>query len=281
MIAPYPNPLNGDQLTALYLGLLLDERLRERLAAEGAEAVAANAGELDCLETVDLEELDTAARRFRSNIWRLGRGGSLAAAFPCSLRIFAAAGVRDSELLSGFLGSRHFASFRLVPYTGTGLSVEESFASFLLDVAESERARLATAGSDDAAAVRETVLHELMIALFTALACEQPLSFVIGAEGIVTTDRGHAALRHYSPAALALWGEGTARPGATARNQTAGHKPAPAAAAADQAVPYAYFATPAGLACGVVSARVAMAFETAPTPQRDAARGALAQRGLW
>lgn len=281
MIAPSVNPLTGDQLTALYLSLLLDERLRERLAAEGAEAVAANAGELECLETVDLEELDTAARRFRSNIWRLGRGGSLAATFPRSLRIFAAAGVRDAELLSGFLGSRHFASFRLVPYTGAGLSVEESFASFLLDVAETERARLAAAGSDDPATVRETVLHELMIALFTALACEQPLSFVIDAEGIVTTDRGHAALRHYSPAALALWGEGTGRPGGVARPQTAGHETAPAATAADQAVPYAYFATPAGLACGVVSARVAMAFQAAPTPQRDAARGALARRGLW
>ncbi|MEU7861425.1 hypothetical protein [Nonomuraea sp. NPDC049141] len=263
MSAPGVRSLDGERLTELIMRLLLDSRLRERLATEGAAAVAADAGELECLETIDLDELDAAARRFRSNIWRLGTGGSLAATFPRSVSLFAATGVGvgvgtgtgtgtgEAELLDGFLGSPSFARFRLIPYSGSGVSVEEAFASYLLGLAGTR---------PDAAILRETVDHELMIALFTALACEQPLSFVIESEGIVETDRGHAALRRYAPAALASWGE---------------------AAAGDGAVPYAYFATPAGVTRGVVSERVAAAFAATPTAESDAARRALSRRGLW
>ncbi|MEU4230990.1 hypothetical protein AB0F17_42435 [Nonomuraea sp. NPDC026600] len=251
MSTPVVRSLDGEQLADLIMRLLLDGRLRERLATEGAVAVAADAGELECLETIDLDELDAAARRFRSNIWRLGTGGSLASTFPRSVSLFAAAGVGEAELLDGFLGSPSFARFRLIPYSGAGVSVEEAFASYLLSLAETR---------PDTAILRETVDHELMISLFTALACEQPLSFFIGSEGIVETDRGHAALRRYAPAALVSWGE---------------------AAAGDGAVPYAYFATPAGVTRGVVSERVAAAFAAIPTAESDAARRALSRRGLW
>ncbi|MCA2228884.1 hypothetical protein [Nonomuraea aurantiaca] len=255
MSAPVARSLDGEQLADLIMRLLLDGRLRERLATDGAAAVAAGAGELECLETIDLDELDAAARRFRSTIWRLGAGGSLASAFPRSVSVFAAAGVGDAELLDGFLGSPRFSRFRLIPYSGPGVSVEEAFAAFLLDLAE---ARLS-----DAVILRETVGHELMIALFAALSCEQPLSFVIESEGIVETGRGHAALRRYAPASLASWGE------ATGDGDQAGD------------VPYAYFATPAGVSRGVVSERVAAAFAATPTAESDAARRALSRRGLW
>lgn len=244
--------LDGDQLTDLIVRLLIDSNLRERLATEGARAVASNAGELECLETIDLKELDTTARRFRSGIWRLGRG-SIRASFSMSLRMLSSLGAEDTELLSGFLASRHFGRFRLIPYTGPGLSVEECFASFLLDLADAE--------FGGATVLRETVSHELMIALFAALACDQPLSFVIATQGIVETGRGHAALRWYSPDSLATWKEGGAGASAT--------------------VPYAYFATSAGVARGAVSDRVAAAFEPVPTTEGDSARRQLSQRGLW
>ncbi|MGW0803428.1 hypothetical protein [Nonomuraea sp. NPDC002799] len=247
--------LDGEGLADLIMRLLLDGRLRERLAAEGAVAVAANAGELECLETIDHDELDAAARRFRSAIWRLGARGSLGSAFPFSLRLLAAAGIGESELLDGFLGSPRFGRFRLIPYSGPGLSVEEAFAAFLLDLAGERGTPL-----PGAAILRETVVHELMINLFAALACEQPLSFVIESEGIVRTGRGHAALRRYAPAALASWGEAPAGGGT---------------------VPYAYFATPAGVTRGVVSERVAAAFAAVPTAESQAARDALSRRGLW
>jgi len=250
MTDPGPESLNGDQLADLITRLLLDGDLRDRLASEGAAAVAANAAELECLETVDLEELDTAARRFRSGIWRLGREGGLSFTFPRSLRMLAEAGAEGPALLSAFIGSRQFGQFRLVPYAGQGLCVEECFASFLLNVA----------GNNASSVVRETITHELMIALFTALATEQPLSFVIGAPSIIRTDRGHAALCSYSPTALAAWGE----------NGTEA-----------SAVPYAYFAVPGRVARGVVTSRVAAAFEAAPTAGGDAARRQLSRRGLW
>ena len=296
MSIPVARSLDGERLTELIMRLLLDRRLRERLAVEGAEAVAADAGELECLETIDLDELDAAARRFRSNIWRLGTGGSLASTFPRSLAMFAAAGIGDAELLDGFLGSSCFTRFRLIPYSGPGVSVEEAFASFLREPAETWQARPGAGPAADAAILRETVDHELMIALFTALACEQPLSFVIESEGIVETDRGHAALRRYTPAALASWGE--AAPGQTAPGQTAPTKAGASQAAASAAAatgaaaaaatgaaaagaPYAYFATPAGVTRGVVSERVAAAFAATPTAESDAARRALSRRGLW
>lgn len=263
MSAPVVRSLDGEQLADLIMRLLLDGRLRERLATDGAAVVAADAGELECLETIDLDELDSAARRFRSNIWRLGAGGSLASAFPRSVSVFAAAGIGDAELLDGFLGSPRFSGFRLIPYSGPGVSVEEAFAAFLLDLAEARRAPLA-----DAAILRETVGHELMIALFAALACEQPLSFVIESEGIVETGRGHAALRRYAPASLASWGEATTGAGQVGGGEAGG-------------VPYAYFATPAGVTRGVVSERVAAAFAATPTAESDAARRALSRRGLW
>jgi hypothetical protein len=253
--------LDGDQLTDLIVRLLIDSDLRERLATEGARAVASNTGELECLETIDHKELDTTARRFRSGIWRLGRGG-IRASFPMSLRMLSAADAEDTELLSGFLASRHFGRFRLIPYTGPGLSVEECFASFLLDFADAEFAGAGEARLPGGATLlRETVNHELMIALFAALACDQPLSFVIATQGIISTGRGHAALRWYSPDSLAAWKEGGAGVSAT--------------------VPYAYFTTSAGVARGVVSDRVAAAFEPVPTAEGDTARRQLSQRGLW
>jgi hypothetical protein len=250
MTNPAPRSLDGDQLTDLITRLLLDGDLRDRLASEGAAAVAANAAELECLETVDLEELDTAARRFRSGIWRLGREGGLGVTFARSLRMIAEAGLEAPALLTDFVASRHFRQFRLVPYTGQGLSVEESFASFLLDAV----------GQNASTVLRETIAHELMSALFTALATEQPLSFVIGAPAVIKTGRGHAALCSYSPAALAAWGE----------NRTEA-----------STVPYAYFAVPGRVARGVVTSRVAAAFEAAPTPEGDVARLQLSRRGLW
>ena len=250
MTGPGLEALDGDQLTDLITRLLLDGDLRDRLASDGAAAVAANAAELECLETVDLEELDTAARRFRSGIWRLGREGGLSFTFARSLRMLAEAGTEGPALLTAFIGSRQFGQFRLVPYAGPGLCVEESFASFLLDVAV-----------DNANAVlRETINHELMISLFTALATEQPLSFVVGSPSVVETSRGYAALCSYSPAALSAWGE----------KLTAG-----------SAVPYAYFAVPGRVARGVVTSRVAAAFEASPTAEGDAARHQLSRRGLW
>ncbi|MGI5451668.1 hypothetical protein ACQEWB_00465 [Streptomyces sp. CA-249302] len=111
--------------------------------------------------------------------------------------------------------------------------------------------------------------HELMLALFTALTCEQPLSFVIEAEGIVRTDRGHAVVRTYAAASVAAW--------ATTSGERPGAEPAEPA----EAVEYAYFATSAGLAHGVVSGRVAAAFEAEATDRRETARRALARRGLW
>jgi len=254
MTGPGLESLDGDQLTDLITRLLLDRDLRDRLASEGAAAVAANAAELECLETVDTEELDTAARRFRSGIWRLGREGGLSFTFPLSLRMLAEAGTEGPALLTAFIGSRQFGQFRLVPYAGAGRCVEECFASFLLDVA----------GDNASTVLRETITHELMIALFTALATEQPLSFVIGAPAVIKTGRGHAALCPYSPAALAAW----------AANRTE------ATSAAD-AVPYAYFAVPGRVARGVVSSRVAAAFEAVPTAEGDAARLQLSRRGLW
>ncbi|MGW0537975.1 hypothetical protein [Streptomyces sp. NPDC003032] len=266
MRAPLDASLNGQQLTDLLMRLLLDDRLRARLAAEDAEAVAESAGELECLATVDLVELDNAARQFRSSIWKLGRGGGIASAFPRSLRVLAAAGVKDAELLTGFLRSEDFGRFRLVPYTGRGLSAEEAFASYLLGFVAAQRTRLAAGGVAETVVLRETVVHELMLALFTALVCEQPLSFAIAAEAIVETGRGHATLRRYAPGSVASW----------VTRQTA----APLGASGEP-VPYAYFATPAGVASGVVSARVALAFETTPTAEGDAARRALSTRGLW
>jgi hypothetical protein len=247
MTGPGLESLDGDQLTELITRLLLDGDLRDRLARAGAAAVAANAAELECLETVDLEELGTAARRFRSGIWRLGREGGLPVTFSRSLRLLAESGTEGPALLAAFIGSRQFSQFRLVPYAGQGLCVEECFASFLLDVAEKE-------------VVRETITHELMIALFIALATEQPLSFVIGTPSIIQTSRGHAALCWYSPAALAAWGE----------KGTSG-----------SARPYAYFAVPGRTARGVVTSRVAAAFETTPTAEGEAARLQLSRRGLW
>ncbi|WOX16323.1 hypothetical protein [Streptomyces sp. N50] len=243
--------LDGEHLTDLLMRLLLDADLRARLADEGAEAVAADPGELECLASVDLAELDTTARRLRSQVWRPGSGGSLATTFPRSLRLLRDAGATEPDLLTGFLGSPHFARFRLIPYTAPGLSVEEAFASFLLDAAGS-------------GALRDTVTHELMIALFTALACEQPLSFVIEAEGIVRTDRGHAAVRAYAAASAAAWAAAAGEHSANA-----------------EAVRYAYFTTSAGLAHGVVSGRVAAAFEAEPSDRRETVRRALARRGLW
>lgn len=152
--------------------------------------MAADPGELECLASVDLAELDTTARRLRSQVWRPGSGGSLATTFPHSLRVLQGTGATESDLLTGFLGSPHFTRFRLIPYTAPGLSAEEAFASYLLEGVE-ERA------------LRDTVTHELMIALFTALTCEQPLSFVIEAEGIVPTERGHAAVRTYAASSVA------------------------------------------------------------------------------
>jgi hypothetical protein len=251
-------PLDADRLADLLVRLLLDSDLRGRLAAGGAVAAAANAGELECLETVDLKELDAAVRRFRSTVWRSGHGGNLAVAFPRSLRILATAGMSHTELLTDFLGSGDFRRFRLIPYAGPGVSVEEAFASFLLGLAETSQ----TAG---AGILRETIDHELLVCLFAALADERSPSFVIGVRGIVETGLGHAAIRRYSPAALASWGAswgGTTSPGTGT-------------------VPYAYFATPTRMAHGVVSERVAAAFETHPTAEGAAAREALARRGLW
>ncbi len=114
--------------------------------------------------------------------------------------------------------------------------------------------------------LRETVTHELMTALFTALVCEQPLSFDIAVEGIVTTGRGHAALRRYAPHSVASW---SGRPTPAARR------------AREEPVAYAYFATPAGVTRGAVSAGIAAAFETTPSAEGDAARRALCGRGLW
>jgi hypothetical protein len=254
MTSPGLESLSADQLTDLITRLLLDGDLRDRLGREGAAAVAANAAEQECLETVDLEELDTAARRFRSGIWRLGREGGLGATFPRSLRMIAEAGGEGPALLNAFIASRHFSQFRLVPYAGLGLSVEESFASFLLD-----------AGGPDASTVlRETITHELISALFTALATEQPLSFVIGTPAVIKTGRGHAALYSYAPASLAAWEE-NATDGGDAR----------------LSVPYAYFAVPGRVARGVITGRVAAAFEPPATPEGDAARLQLAKRGLW
>ncbi|MFK8844218.1 hypothetical protein [Streptomyces sp. Ac-502] len=258
--------LDGQQLTDLLMRLLLDERLRQRLAAEGAAAVASGAGELECLETVDLTELDSAARQFRTAIWKLGRNGGIASAFPGSLRILAAAGVKDAELLTGFLHSEEFGRFRLVPYTGRGLSAEEAFASYLLGFVAGHPERLASADVDAPVVLRETVTHELMTALFTALVCEQPLSFDIAVEGIVTTGRGHAALRRYTPRSVASWAD---RPTAAARQENG------------RPVAYAYFATPAGVTRGAVSAQITAAFETTPSAEGDAARRALSGRGLW
>ncbi|WP_405868053.1 hypothetical protein OG407_49485 [Streptomyces sp. NBC_01515] len=247
--------LDGERLTDLLMRLLLDADLRARLADEGAEAVAADPGELECLASVDLAELDTTARRLRSQVWRPGSGGSLATTFPHSLRVLQGTGATESDLLTGFLGSPHFTRFRLIPYTAPGLSAEEAFASYLLEGVE-ERA------------LRDTVTHELMIALFTALTCEQPLSFVIEAEGIVPTERGHAAVRTYAASSVATWGA------------TTGGRPSAEAQGADE-THYAYFTTPAGLAHGVVSGRVAEAFEAGPADRRETARRALARRGLW
>ncbi|WP_329352997.1 hypothetical protein OG226_49780 [Streptomyces sp. NBC_01261] len=247
--------LDGEQLTDLFLRLLLDADLRARLADDGAEAVAADAGELECLASVDLAELDTTARRLRSQVWRPGSGGSLATTFPRSLRVLQGTGTTESDLLTGFLGSPHFARFRLIPYTAPGLSAEEAFASYLLEGVE-ERA------------LRDTVTHELMIALFTALTCEQPLSFVIEAEGILPTERGHAAVRTYAVSSVATWGA------------TTGGRPSAEVQGADEAH-YAYFTTSAGLAHGVVSGRVAEAFEAEASDRRETARRALARRGLW
>ncbi|MGW1208880.1 hypothetical protein ACWD5F_04485 [Streptomyces sp. NPDC002499] len=247
--------LDGEQLTDLLMRLLLDADLRARLADGGAEAVAADAGELECLASVDLDELDTTARRLRSQVWRPGSGGSLATTFPRGLRLLQDAGVTESDLLTGFLGSPHFARYRLIPYTAPGLSAEEAFAGYLLD-------------GVGAGVLRDTVTHELMIALFTSLTCEQPLSFVIEAEGIVPTDRGHAAVRAYAAASVATWGA------------TAGGRPSGETEGADE-VHYAYFTASAGLAHGVVSGRVAAAFEAEPSDRRETARQALAGRGLW
>jgi hypothetical protein len=243
--------LDGEQLTDLLMRLLLDADLRARLSEEGAEAVAADTGELECLASVDLAELDTTARRLRSQVWRPGSGGSLATTFPRSLRLLQDAGATEPDLLTGFLGSPHFARYRLIPYTAPGVSAEEAFASYLLDGVGSGM-------------LRDTVTHELMIALFTALTCEQPLSFVIEAEGIVPTDRGHAAVRAYAAASAATWAAASGEHSANA-----------------EAVHYAYFTTSAGLAHGVVSGRVAAAFEGEPSDRRETARRALARRGLW
>lgn len=251
--------LDGERLTDLLMRLLLDADLRARLFDKGAEAVATDPGELECLASVDPAELDTTARRLRSQVWRPGSGGSLATTFPRSMRLLRDTGATESGLLTGFLRSPHFARFRLIPYTGPGLSVEEAFACYLLDGAQN-------------AALCDTVTHELMIALFTALACEQPLSYVIEAEGMVRTDRGHAAVRTYGRASVATWGTAPGgQPDAADTEHTA----------KAEALHYAYFATSSGLAHGVVSGRVAAAFEAEATARRETARRALARRGLW
>ncbi|MFF3272342.1 hypothetical protein ACFYWU_15640 [Streptomyces chrestomyceticus] len=265
MKAPPGRPLDGQQLADLLMRLLLDERLRQRLADEGAAAVASGTGELECLETVDLSELDSAARQFRTAVWKQGRNGGLASAFPRSLRLLAVAGVRDAELLTGFLRSEEFGRFRLLPYAGRGLSEEEAFAAYLIGFVAAHAGRLTGAGVDAPVVPRETVTHELMTALFTALVCEQPLSFDIAVEGIVRTGRGHAALRRYTPRSVASWAD----------------RPAAARQDSGEPVAYAYFATPAGVRRGAVSAQVAAAFETTPSAEGDAARRALSRRGLW
>ncbi|GLF94915.1 multinuclear nonheme iron-dependent oxidase [Streptomyces yaizuensis] len=262
--APHPDEvppaeqLDGERLTDLLMRLFLDGDLRARLATEGPAAVAADAGERECLETVDLEELDSAVRRFRSQIRRLGRDGGLAATFPRSVRALGHDRYSEADLLDGFLASRHFGGFRLLPYCGPGLSAEEAYARHLLDLPEA---------ADDPA-VRDTVGHELLLSLFPALCHEQPLSFVVEAGGVVATERGHAALRRYAPGTVAGWNPASpsSSPGTTDSEDT---------------VPYAYFATPTGFAHGPVSARVATAFETTPTPEGAAARAALVRRGLW
>ncbi len=247
--------LDGERLTDLLMRLLLDADLRTRLADEGAEAVAADPGELECLASVDLAELDTTARRLRSQVWRPGSGGSLATTFPRSLRLLQDTGVTESDLLTGFLGSPHFARFRLIPYTAPGLSAEEAFAAYLLEGAEA----------------RSAARHR------DPRADDRPVHRADVRATPVVRDRGGGDRPHRPGPRSRAYVCGVVRGHLGA---TTGGRPSAEAQGADEAH-YAYFTTPAGLAHGVVSGRVADAFEDGPSDRRETARRALARRGLW
>jgi hypothetical protein len=254
--------LDGGELTELLLRLLTDDDYRERLSERGAPAVARDSAELACLSSIDLQELDYTARRFRSNLWNGDGASGIAGAFPRSLALLEEAGWPRKRLLAGFIRSPEFGGYRALPYTGEGTSLEEAFATFAMGLSHD------AAGREAAQALRCTLEHEMLLALFTALVHEHPVSFRVGVEGVMPTDSGYAVLRRYPAPVLTGWG--TAAPGDGGDGDGDGGD-----------VHCLYASTPRGLAFGPVSQRVAEALSRPGEPAAEKVREALRMRGIW
>ncbi|MFI6153823.1 hypothetical protein ACIBCA_14120 [Kitasatospora sp. NPDC051170] len=254
MTASARHELDADELTDLLLRLLTDEGYRTALADRGARALARDEAELVCLSTIDQEELDFTARRFRSNLWNGDGGSGIAAGFPRSLPLLAEAGWPRERLLSAFLTSPAFEAYRALPHTGEGISLEEAFARFADGLTHG------LADGAGAEALRHTLEHELLRALLTALVHEHPVSFRSDVEGIRRTDNGYAAVRRHPAEVVAAWGVAVDGPGP---------------------VGCLYSSTARGLAFGKVSERVVTAVEHPDDPASAQVLDALRIRGLW
>ncbi|MEY9840068.1 hypothetical protein [Streptacidiphilus sp. EB103A] len=248
--------LDAGELTELLLRLLTDDDYRKRLAEHGAQAVARNAAEFICLSTVDQQELDFTARRFRSNLWKGDGANGIAAAFPRSVALLERVGWHQQRLLSAFLRSPEFEAYRALPYTGEGTSLEEAFGTFAMSLPEEEVGR----GDTGSEVLRCTLEHEMLMALFTALVHESPVAFRSGVAGIMSTDNGYAVLRTYSAAVLAGWGVATAGAGPLC---------------------CLYTSTPRGMVFGPVPQRVADALSRPGEASAEKVRQALRMRGIW
>ncbi|MCC2279050.1 hypothetical protein LKL35_27005 [Streptomyces sp. ET3-23] len=256
---PTAPELTGPELTALLARLLTDDDYRERLAAHGPAAVTGNPAERPCLATVDHGELAFTARRFRTDLWHGDGAGGIADAFPRSLALLAARGRPRARLVREFLASPWFGRFRALPYTGEGISLEEAFAGYAMDLPCA-----APDGADPAAQdLWYTLRHEMLLALLTALVHERPVSFRTDVPGILPTDHGHATVRTCPARLPARWG---------------------ASAAADPCstdVTCLYVCTPRAMAFGPVSRRVADALLRPGEPEAERVRQALRRRGIW
>ncbi|MCX5383748.1 hypothetical protein [Streptomyces sp. NBC_00083] len=274
-----PAELDAGQLTELLLRLLTDDDFRTRLARDGAAATARDAAELACLATIDHDELAFTARRFRGNLWSGDAAAGIAAAFPRSLALLTRAGWNRERLLTAFLRSPEFAAYRALPYAGEGISLEEAFGRFAGGPRGEGPAPAGfepgrgggpepSAGGDCGPYLADTVKHETLMALLTALVHEATVSFRVDLPEIMATAHGYAAVHHHPPALIAELRGAAPTAGATDGERRA-------------TVPCLYSSTPRGLAFGPVSPATAEALTVPGHPAADDVRQALLKRGLW
>ncbi|MFD7162980.1 hypothetical protein [Streptomyces violascens] len=263
-----PCELDADELTDLLLRLLTDDEFRNGLARDGASAIARNRAELGCLATIDQDELEYTARRFRGNLWSGDAGAGISAAFPRSLELLARVGWNRERLMAAFLRSPEFTQYRALPYTGEGISLEEAFGRFATGLSGDANSGDSPDEIAGGHALSSTLAHEMLMALLTALVHEAPVAFRTDLAQIMPTTHGYAAVHHHPPALLATW-RGTDHPAGQAVEE------------GRELVPCLYSSTPRGLAFGPVSPYTAEALTIPGHPAADEVRQALLKRGLW